>query len=1200
MSQFTPTSHANDCPVCGDISGRCKSKEDGGQTFFLCVTESSAKQFDIVNGYKCIGNKNGRWATFTLDSDAPQKSDKERQQLRQQREAEDRERYQSGLNASDRQAAHTKLLAQLSLQPDDQADLLRRGLSAATISTFRSVEHWQTLAQAIAPNTPGISSNGRKIATPYSGYLVPARDLEGRDMAYQIRNREQAKDAPKYPWLSTYSHPAHLQNGELPLTYIPGAGSTVNLAEGLLKPIVAAERLDQSFIGAAGGMFASSPQQFEQWIARLNPAELILCPDGGAVVNTNVIREYTKLAELVEGLGRSLKVRWWGQTTKDDGDVDEISREQFEAAQLISWGEFLAMVPETATEKPAVKASQKKTKPAGKVAARLLGKLKKDREQWAKVAKEIDPTFAKTDDIENDIKRAKRIIFASTTEGVEYDQAIKNTGGAFDEATLENLMQITAPILVGGETGGGKTELGTQLAAYAKEQNDGLTYGAIAPTQVLSVQVAERFEKKGLPMESTAIIGKGEGSGKKPKALPAESLWKSKGNQLDFLAADEPDQWVPRVLTGILGDAADANLAVLRDLARNIPHQLWLNADPNPITADLIGELSGRKPMIIDLQRQQAKKPVSVDWYRDGLNEKGLPILGSGKLYQDFINAGRRGEKALLLAGSVKKARAIRNRLRKHGIKVLLKDGKYTPKEQRLGFALAPDKAMQNYDVVILTRLVETGLDSQKEFDAVYVALSPKMEARSAYQFLSRSRSLLRGDTSKLCIYSPDNTLTGIEQLSPKYWEERLKNDNKIYIGLLRGDTSKVSAKLAAIEWAMGYQARYKADSARQTFFRNELLRAKFSSLGWKIDNEFSPNKTSPLSEILKKEVFRADWTEATCTARGHRSILEYPEAYAEKISDPNQQGLILECKRRKLELSSLLPASDLEDVSLIFELSQDERLLPQTLLWSAIEIDPHSERIQKLLSFLNSTHIEKFELYGALEGLKNLRKSKSMLALAVAEVLAGDPCLERVRSGDDILHKHQADTQQLAAKLNANSDLINTWCRRHFGREFAWGEGCVSVVCKALDKLLGIKSAQTGQSTEKAKGEKARAHNYRTAFSPEGQKAISKKTKTEESAVAFDFSRRFNLMESAQQGWLKKMQEAEDYVQQRCGGLHTKVNTLDLDTDFSVQASLALPNLPGPEPAIKRQQMALLGAKFASAPPDSLADDYYDSAAWD
>ena len=837
------------------------------------------------------------------------------------------------------------------------------------------------------------------------------------------------------------------------------------------------------------------------------------------------------------------------------------------ATQCIS-----AHSPKKENAKPARKGK------AEKLAARRLTALKKERDQWAEVAQHLDSSFTKTEEMETDIGRAKQIVFAATTAGVEYDSTIKNTGRDFDAATLESLMQLTAPVIVGGETGGGKTELATQLAAYAVQKDAGLSYGAIAPTQVLSVQVAERFEQKGLPMESTAIIGKDESrGGQKPKALPAESLWKTKGKKIDFLAADEPDQWMPRVLTGILGDAADANLSVLRELARKTPHQFWLNADPNPITVDLIGELSGRQPVLIDLQRQQQRKPVCVDWYRDGLNEKGLPILGSGQFYQDFINEARSGKKVLLLAGSVKKARAVRNQLRKYGIKAQLKDGKYTPKPQRLGFALAPEKAMQNHDVVILTRLVETGLDLQKDFDAVYVALSPKMEARSAYQFLSRSRSLLRGDTSKLRIYSPDNTLTGIEQLSPEYWEERLKKDNKIYTGLLTGNTSKVSAKLNAIEWAIGYQARYKADAARQTFFRNELLQAKFKSLGWKMDNEFSPNGVSPINEVLKKEIFRADWMEATCTARGHRRIADYSEAYAEKIADPNQQGLILECKRRKLELSSLLPASDLESVDLIFQLDQDERLLPQTLLWSAIEVNPQSERMQLLLSFLSASHLEKFETYGALEGLKKLRKSKSMLALAVAELLAGDPCIERVRNGDDIIHKHQLDTQQLAAKLNQNSDLINTWCRRHFGREFAWDEDCVSVVCKALEKLLGIKSAATGQTTERVKGRKTRKRNYRTAFSPEGQAAIARGKKPEGpslelgiDSVMVDFITRLGLMESAKQGWLNKLEEAEAFLQQRCAGVHTKMNTSNLDTDFSVQDNMAFDPPPsdiGPTP---------------------------------
>jgi len=1205
MSKFLPSNRSNDCPVCGDISGKCRTKNDGGQEFVLCMTNGDAKLFDLIDGYKCVKPGSKGWATFTPDTTQPQVSYEERQQRRAQREAEEKAVYQAGLNVDKRHAAYSQVVAQLPLHSDDRADLERRGLSAATVASFASIEPWQVLSQPVSGRTPG--SDGRKLLSKYSGYLVPARNIEGQITGFQIRNRAAGDGDPKYPWLSTQSRPANLQSGELPITYAPGNGGAVNLCEGLLKPSVAAEAHGTKFIGAAGGNFASSPQQLSEYLAKLNPETVILCPDGGAVANRQVRHQYRLLAELVESLGYSFSVRWWGQLTKADGDVDEISREQFEQADLISWAEFAAKgksqpIARPSIKQPTPKASKKKTKPAGKVAARLLSKLKKDRELWAQVAQEIDPTFAKTDDIDGDIQRAKRIVYASTTAGVEYDQIIKNTGGVFDEATLENLMQFTASVIVGGETGGGKTELATQLAAYAKQQNTGLNYGAIAPTQVLSVQVAARFEQKGLPMESTVKLGKSEGSGKKPKALPAESLWKNKGNRLDFLAADEPDQWVPRVLTGILGDAADTNLAVLRDLARKTPHQLWLNADPNPITADLIGELSGRQPIIVDLQRQQDKKPVSVDWYRDGLNDKGLPILGFGQLYQDFIDSARSGKKVLLLAGSVKKARAIRNQLRKHGIKVQLKDGKYTPKKQRLGFALAPEKAMQPYDVVILTRLVETGLDLQKDFDAVYVALSPKMEARSAYQFLSRSRSLLRGDTAKLCIYSPDNTLTGIEQLSPKYWKERIKKDNKTYTGLLRGDTSKVSAKLSAIEWATDYQARYKADAARQTFFRNELLRAKFKELGWKIDNVISPDGISPITDILKEEVFKAERTEAKCTARGHRSILEYSEAYAEKISDPNQQGLILDCKRRKLELSSLLPGSDLEDVELIFQLNQDERLLPQTLLWSAIAIDPRSERIQKLLTFLNSAHIEKFELYGALEGLKNLRKSKSMLALALAEILAGDPCLERVRKGDDVIHKHQADTQQLAAKLSENSDLINTWCRRHFGREFAWSEDCVSVVCKALDKLLGVKSAHTGQTTEKAKGKKARARNYRTAFSAEGQAAIAKDLGKEADEVLFDYVRRFGLMESAQQGWLNKVEEAKSYIQQRCGGVHTKINNLESDPDFSVQDSTASLHSPPPEPAIEQQEIALVGITLLHSETqehDPLADDYYNSSAW-
>ena len=66
------------------------------------------------------------------------------------------------------------------------------------------------------------------------------------------------------------------------------------------------------------------------------------------------------------------------------------------------------------------------------------------------------------------------------------------------------------------------------------------------------------------------------------------------------------------------------------------------------------------------------------------------------------------------------------------------------------------------------------------------------------------------------------------------------------------------------------------------------------------------------------------------------------------------------------------------------------------------------------------------------------------------------------------------------------------------------------------------------------------------------------------------DFITRLGLMESAKQGWLNKLEEAEAFLQQRYAGVHTKMNTSDLDTDFSVQDNTAFDPPPpdiGPTP---------------------------------
>ena len=101
---------------------------------------------------------------------------------------------------------------------------------------------------------------GRKLLTRTAGYLVPARDTEGRILGFQIRNRTGSN--PKYPWLSVSDvTPVNLQNGEMPLTVARGGSSSIlYFAEGILKPLVTAEKHNITVVGASGGLFTSSPQ----------------------------------------------------------------------------------------------------------------------------------------------------------------------------------------------------------------------------------------------------------------------------------------------------------------------------------------------------------------------------------------------------------------------------------------------------------------------------------------------------------------------------------------------------------------------------------------------------------------------------------------------------------------------------------------------------------------------------------------------------------------------------------------------------------------------------------------------------------------------------------------------------------------------------------------------------------------------------
>ena len=187
-------------------------------------------------------------------------------------------------------------------------------------------------------------SQFRRFQKPLLAIAAPS--VEGQIAGCQLR-----PDEGGYFWVSSASKDGYspkLPNGENPIgVYRPmgePAGERLWFAEGLLKPAIAALRLNEICIGAAGGNFASSPEQVKAAIAAYPNLPLVLAADAGAVANPHVMRAYQRLHKLASEQGRELQVAWWGQTTKAHGDIDEIS--DFDSIEYISWQQFTAIAIE--------------------------------------------------------------------------------------------------------------------------------------------------------------------------------------------------------------------------------------------------------------------------------------------------------------------------------------------------------------------------------------------------------------------------------------------------------------------------------------------------------------------------------------------------------------------------------------------------------------------------------------------------------------------------------------------------------------------------------------------------------------------------------------------------------------------------------------------------------------------------------------
>ena len=851
-----PTNRSNDCPVCGDISGKCRTKNDGGQEFVLCMTNGDAKLFDLIDGWKCVKPGQKGWATFTPDQVEPQTSAEERAQRRAQREAEEKAIYQAGLSIAERHSNYSQIAAQLLLHPHDRADLEQRGLSAATIGSFASIEPWQQLSQPVSDRTPG--SNGRKLLTKYSGYLVPARNVDGQTIGFQIRNRATGEGNPKYPWLSTSSRPANLKNGELPITYAPGEGSVLNLCEGILKPAVAAEIHGAHFIGAAGGNFASSPEQLRQSIYALSPQTVVLCPDGGAVENRQVMHQYRLLHSLIAELGYDLKVRWWNQTTKASGDVDEISTEQFEKSTLISWAEFEALTPKPSAqiqfETAKVPISQAfPNKQAGERQTKAQWaeqqKIERDRQSYAKIAQILSMEVAINLDDPDYKVQARELFYQHLKHLLKYETHGELISGFAEEIQPQPGGRSLLAYDCSQGTGKSNNALIPPALQVAK---DGGRVLIIVPTRGLAKEFKGRInERAGEEIAATHLDEKYY-SAAIVVSCP-ESVYKFKGQTFDLIQMDEVNEDLYRIESAELGNAGPQSLAAFRKLLASVPQVGIATAAMSGWTLAAVQTIGGFTPAETYLQRRirpaTEMKIIEYDNYYQWL--------------QKIIDAVRSSQRVVIPTGSQGKGRAIDRTLRamfpnKTGLVI---DGKATMQNQRSQFLADPDAFLEAMkpDWFIFTPVINSGVSIEgQHFDIEFEYATPHEGAQSISQRGERPRSAIGRDgaISERHIYFSQQGAPTLESYPDafdwQYWAEELADEANAPMGAAAALARALGAEKALKPMQQNAEKfaamrpnlpHFLALKAFEIIFKKELLHEDWQRYGWEVSAVAKPDK---------------------------------------------------------------------------------------------------------------------------------------------------------------------------------------------------------------------------------------------------------------------------------------------------------------------------------------------------------------------
>jgi hypothetical protein len=346
------------CPVCDGMRNDCRQSATTGAVH--CRADATP------TGWEATGFDSQGFTIYVLGKDASDPAywaERQRRREESKKAAQDalaqlltipqRDRmYRTVAGHSGLTQQHRQQLEQRCIKAQLPVEVIGYLLEQKLLFSWQPGQDFPGVTAAL----PGTDRFG-KLNRRWKGWAIGVPDAHGRILGFQIKPEEGGG----YFWASSANgggNGPYLPNGELPMgIYWPSElrrTDRIGLAEGYLKPALAAERLGIPFIGMSGGHFP--PQQFEQALAtiheRLPYAQLMLYPDAGMLTanHSNVHSAWKKLDQLCQKLGEPLQAAWWGQSEKLAGDVDETPIIKLQNAKRLSLGELLGKVTQSAQE----------------------------------------------------------------------------------------------------------------------------------------------------------------------------------------------------------------------------------------------------------------------------------------------------------------------------------------------------------------------------------------------------------------------------------------------------------------------------------------------------------------------------------------------------------------------------------------------------------------------------------------------------------------------------------------------------------------------------------------------------------------------------------------------------------------------------------------------------------------------------------